>query len=714
MRARKKRRKKIMVNIMVCVIAICAVAVGVIIFARVANPLLNPPLVSPPLNTPTPTEDKKAQPDELLQQYTAYINEGRYEDMYALLAKQAQIITPMEDFVSKNKGIYEGIEVKNLAIEITEITETTEMTEMTETTETKEQTIISYDTYMDTLAGEVTFSNKAYFTMTEEKEYRLIWSSHLIFPNLNSDNKVKINTLKSERGSILDRNGEMLAGKGVASSVGFVPGKMNEDRAADIEKAAKLLGITAESINKKLGASYVKDDMFIPIRTIPKGLDELEGLLLEINGIKITDTAVRYYPFGEKASHLTGYIQNVTAEDLERFNGQGYNADSMIGKAGLEKDFEERLRGLDGYEIVIVDKEGQAKETLATKYPRDGETIMLTVDIWIQNDLYDQFCEDKSAAVAMNPKTGEILALVSTPTFDSNDFVLGLSETEWEALNEDENKPLYNRFKAALSPGSGFKPIIGAIGLTTGKINPDDDYGYSGRSWQKDASWGGYKVTTLTEYNGATLENALIYSDNIYFAKAALNIGGDTLAQQLLNIGFDEAIPFEISLYWSSFSNDNTFSNEIQLADSGYGQGQILINPIHIACIYSSFMNDGNMIKPYLLYEGNNAPEYWKEQIFTKEAAHIIKEDLIQVVERLAGGAAKVEGLTLAGKTGTAEIKMSKDDTDGTELGWFNVFTGDEDIEKPLLIITMVEDVKDRGGSGYLIPKIKKIFEDNW
>ena len=692
MRRRRNRRKKIIISVVVCIIAISVAVTAVIIFAHGESPLSN-------ILFNSPVEDKAVQPDELLMQYTTFINDGRYEDMYALLAEQIKQQTTEEDFISKNKNIYEGIEAKNLTVNITDITEI------------EEQTIITYDSRMDTLAGEIIFSNEAYFTMTEDKEHRLIWSAQLIFPNLYSDNKVRINTLKSERGSILDRNGEMLAGRGVASSVGFVPGKMNEDRTADIEKTAELLDISVESINKKLGASYVKDDMFIPIRTIPKGLDEFEELLLEIKGLKITDTAVRYYPFGEKTSHLTGYIQNVTAEDLEKLDGQGYNANSVIGKAGLEKIFEERLRGIDGHEIVIVDKEGKVKQTLAKKPPKDGETIRLTIDGWIQSNLYDQFSGDKSASVAMNPKTGEILALVSTPTFDANDFVLGLSESKWEALNEDENKPLYNRFKAALCPGSGFKSIIAAIGLSTGKINPNDDYGHSGRSWQKDASWGRYKITTLKEYNGAVLSNALIYSDNIYFAKAALNIGGDILAEQLLNIGFDEAIPFEISLYWSSFSNNNTFDNEILLADSGYGQGQILINPIHMACVYSAFVNDGNMIKPYLLSEGNPAPEYWKEQVFTKEAVDIIREDLIQVVEQGAGGLAKIEGTVLAGKTGTAEIKQSKDDTEGTELGWFNVFTADETAEKPLLIITMVEDVKNRGGSGYVIPKIKTIFE---
>lgn len=640
------------------------------------------------------------QPDELLQLYTTYINEQKYEEMYALLDDLSQEITSQEDFISKNKNIYEGIEARDITVHITEVIK-----------QSNKQTLVKYDTNMDTLAGEISFSNQAIFTKNKDREYKLKWYSQLIFPQLNPKDKVRVNTLKADRGTIYDRNREMLAGKGIASSIGIVPGKMSENREEDIEKIAELLEVSTQSIYKKLGASYVKDDTFVPIKTIKAGQEELEEALLKVKGIKITNTPVRVYPLEEKISHLVGYIQKVNAEDLERREGEGYNANSVIGRAGLEKIYEEELRGIDGYEIIIVDSENNKKQTLAEKRERDGRDIVLTIDSRMQRHLYDQFAQDKSCSVVMNPKTGEILALVSTPSFDSNDFVLGMPTVKWEMLNNDVNQPLYNRFKAILSPGSGFKSVIAAIGLTTGKINPNDNYGNSGRSWQKDSSWGGYKVTTLKDYGDeVVLRNALIYSDNIYFAKAALNIGAQTLKEQLIKIGFGETIPFEVGVYASSFSNTETFNSEIQLADSGYGQGQILVNPIHMASIYSAFVNEGSMIKPYLIY--SMTPEYWKEQVFTKEAAEIVRNDLIQVVEKAGGGIAKVEGITLAGKTGTAEIKQSKDDQEGTELGWFNVFTADPNSENPLLVISMVEDVKHRGGAGYVIPKVKSVFKD--
>ena len=185
------------------------------------------------------------------------------------------------------------------------------------------------------------------------------------------------------------------------------------------------------------------------------------------------------------------------------------------------------------------------------------------------------------------------MALVSTPSYDNNDFIMGLSDEQWTSLNEDENKPMYNRFRQVWCPGSTFKPITAAIGLESGAIDPTEDYGNVGLSWQKDASWGSYYVTTLHAYEPVILENALIYSDNIYFAKAALKIGAEEMERSLDRFGFNEDLPFEIKMSQSQYSNTDSIETEIQLADSGYGQGQILINPLHMACIYSAFAMKG-------------------------------------------------------------------------------------------------------------------------
>ena len=375
--------------------------------------------------------------------------------------------------------------------------------------------------------------------------------------------------------------------------------------------------------------------------------------------------------------------------------------------------YEKELKGNDGYSINMMDSEGNLKKVLANVMAEDGQDIKLTVDAELQSALYEQFAEDKSCSVAMNPYTGEVLALVSTPSYDSNGFITGMTDEEWAGLNEDEKKPLYNRFRQVWSPGSTFKPVTAFIGLDSGAIDPEEDFGNEGLSWQKDASWGSYHVTTLHEYSPAVLENALIYSDNIYFAKAALKIGAEELQESLQKIGFGKELPFEISMSVSQYSNTEKIETEIQLADSGYGQGQVLVNPLHLAGIYTSFCNDGNMIKPYLRYEEEPKKEIWIQGACTPETAGRVLEGMKKVVNDSngTGYAAHREDIILAGKTGTAEIKDSKEDTAGTELGWFAVLTPDKEYDRPILVVSMVEDVKDIGGSGYVVGKDKDVLD---
>lgn len=642
----------------------------------------------------------KQKPEEQFKQYIEFLKVGNYEEMYQTLTKASKEKINQEDFSKRNQNIYEGIEANNITIAVQKVEKE------------KETASITYQFNMDTVAGSINFENTVSY-QKEDKQYKLAWSSRTIFPQLNEEDKVKVKTTTAQRGNIYDTKDILLAGKGTASSIGFVPGKMSDTKEEDITKVATLLDISVENINKMLSASYVKADTFVPIKTLAKSEQDLKNKLLEIKGIKIVDASTRLYPYAEKTSHLLGYVQKVNQEELTQLEQKGYNSSSVIGKSGIEKDFEATLRGIDGCEVLIIDNKGNQKQSLAKRDLKNGEDIKLTIDVAIQTKLYDQFSKDKSCSVAMNYQTGEILALVSTPTFDSNDFSMGMTNNQWNALTNDTDKPLYNRYKATWTPGSSFKPVIAAIGITTTKLDSNENFGRSGLSWQKDSSWGSYRVTTLKEYEEqVNLKNALINSDNIYFAKTAIKIGKETLAEQLLKLGFDKALTIQQGISKSTFGTNNKIDSEIQLADSGYGQGKVLVNPIHMASIYSAFMNEGNMVIPYLTDKTKTQAGDTKEQIFTKEAANTIKEDLIQVVESPEGTAhsAKIAGKTIAGKTGTAEIKDSKEDTEGTELGWFNAFTTDN-TNNPLLIISMVEDVKGKGGSHYLLPKIKSIFQ---
>ena len=695
-KSRHKRKKSRLLWIAIAVIGMAAITAAVYVAGMFKK------------------EDVWKTPEELLVEYMNHIPAQEYEQMYAMLHIEASGNVSQEDFIKRNSAIYEGIEIQNMAVEIIAYDE--------------EQLTVTYQTSFDTVAGEISFENEAFF-LEGEDGYKLVWDDSLIFPNLASTDKVRVSTTQANRGEILDRNGRVLAGKGTASSVGIVPGKL-ENREEAIAKIAELLETTPEVIEKKLSAQWVKDDSFVPIKTIPR-VEEIKLLkvepdeevlkekerhesLLAIPGVMISDVEVREYPLGEAAAHLVGYVQSVTAEDLEEHAGEGYTANSVIGRSGMEGLFESELKGQNGCRICIVNSEGKEKEELAWMLVQHGQDIQLTIDADLQVSLYEQFREDKSCSVAMNPYTGEVLALVSTPSYDNNDFIMGLSSEQWTALNEDENKPMYNRFRQVWCPGSTFKPVTAAVGLESGAIDPNEDYGNVGLSWQKDASWGSYYVTTLHAYEPVILENALIYSDNIYFAKAALKIGSEEMESSLTGLGFNEELPFEIKMEESQYSNTEGIETEIQLADSGYGQGQVLVNPLHMACIYSAFCNEGNVIKPYLVYQSEAIAEYWIPGAFSIETASRVLEGTKKVVNDSngTGYVAHRDDILLAGKTGTAEIKASKDDISGTELGWFAIFTAEDTVERPILIISMVEDVKGRGGSGYVVKKDGLVLEE--
>ena len=646
----------------------------------------------------------KNKPEDVLQTFASYINDKKYEDMYSLLSSKSKANISEEDFIKRNKNIYEGIEAKNFSVDIQSIENENKLAKVT------------YKNSMDTMSGHVDFTNTVTLELNEEKEYKIDWTSNLIFLELNTEDKVRVKTIEAKRGNILDRNGEYLATNGVASQIGLVPGKMSDNKEENIEKIAELLNMTSAGINSELSASYVKADTFVPLKTVGKNEMELKNKLLEIKGIKIIDTDERIYPQGVSTSQLVGYIQPINSEELKEKAKEGYTSSSKIGKYGLERAYESTLRAVNGSEIYIEDANGNKKTSIAKQEQKDGQDVKLTIDSKLQQTVYEQFKDDKSAVVVMNPKTGEVLALASCPSFDSNDFSLGMTTADYKNLTENPDNLLYNRYLATYAPGSSFKPIIGAIGLTTGAFSADEDFGRSGTKWQNNNSWGDFYITTLSTYSEpANLRNALIHSDNIYFAKAALKIGGKNLINSLKNIGFGQQIEFPQTISNSSYSNSESFTNETQLANSGYGQGEVLVNPIHMAMMYSAFVNEGNMIMPYLEYKENASSQtakYYKENAFSKEAANEVRDDLIQVVENPSGTAhsAKIEGKTIAGKTGTAEIKQSKDDTEGTEIGWFNAFNVGESDENSLLVVSMVENVKGKGGSHYLLPKVRAIF----
>ncbi len=647
---------------------------------------------------------KGKTPQEMLTAYNELVNQRAYDQMYEMVSEGTKERISKEEFTERNQKIYEGIEAKNVTVQCEE---------EPVFQDGKKEAELSYTCEMESMAGKISFANKSRF-VKEQGEWKIHWDSTFIFPLLKDEYRVQINTRSAVRGNIYDRNGVLLAGQGSTTEVGVVPGKL-EDQEDTLERLAQILDMDADTIRTKIEADYVQDDMFVPLKIIAKMDTEKEEALLQIPGVLLNDTKTRVYPLGAAAGHLTGYVQSVTAEDLEKLEGKDYHANSVIGKAGLEMALEETLHEHDGYSIDIVNEEGALIETMALKPEENGKDVYTTIDAGVQQSAYDQFVNDPAAAAAMDPTTGKVLALVSTPGYDPNEFIMGLSGARWKALNEDPNKPLMNRFETTWVPGSTFKAITAAIGVDSGKLDPNANFGDVGLSWQKDASWGDYYVTTLTPYGSeVNLVHAMTYSDNIYFARASLEIGAETQVEWFQKMGFKEEMDFPVYLGDSTYDSDDSdgeIASEIQLADTGYGQGELLVNPLHLLSMYSMFVNEGNMIAPILIQEEGQNPQYWKEQVISPQTAEIVKQSLFQVIENPTGtgASAKIEGIPMLGKTGTAEIKEAQDSAEGVERGWFICETI-EGVERPLAVVGMVEDVKPHGGSGYVTAKVRAII----
>ena len=622
--------------------------------------------------------------EQVVTEYFELLKKKDYKQMYQML-NQKTVYTPTQKyFVEKYKEIYDDIGANNIQVKILD----------------EKNDIVKYQISMDTVAGTIEYKNKI-----GVKNEQIQFNNNLIMKDYKDGCKIKVTTYNPEkRGRILDRNGKVLAEDGKGYSVGLVKGKLNGEN--DYGQIAKYLETDVETIQKKMSASWIKDDSFVPIKTVSEitknGL--VYNGILNIRGVKISTVGIRTYPYDKVASHVVGYVQNVNAEDLKKHKNEGYNSTSVIGRSGIEAVYEKQLRGSSSGKIDLVDKNDKVIENLcALEIDKSPQDITLTIDIDLQQSLYNEYQNDKSASVALNPKTGEVLALVSTPSYSNNDFVLGLSTDKWNALNNDSNQPMMSRYKQTYTPGSTMKPITAAIGLETKTIDPDKDLGAKDK-WQKDSSWGSYYVTTLHAPSPNNLKNAITYSDNVYFARSALNIGKDNLFKYYKNLKIGEKIPFELALNKSQYINKNQKANDQLIGDSGYGQGQILMNPLQLASIYSAFVNNGSIYRPHLVEQGE---QMWIQRVFRDKTVKTIKEDLINVIadEKGTGHVIYHDSIALAGKTGTAEIKQSQSDTTGTELGWFTVMTTDS--KQPLLITTMVEDVKDRGGSGYVVEHTK-------
>lgn len=649
--------------------------------------------------------EDKVTPHDRLDDYFKLWEEQNFTSMYDMLTEEAKQVYPTDQYIDRYEKIYQDLHITDIQLHYEKLSDEKMKQALEEGTAT-----IPFSASLTSMAGPIEFDYEVTLKQAgeeEEKNWFIDWDPGFIFPEIKDGGEIRISTTEPKRGDILDRNRLPLALNGIVYEVGVVPGQLGDNPEASKEKLAPLLNISVASIDNALNESWVQPDLFVPIgKKVQESNQALLDQLWQIDGVMTQQTTGRIYPLGEAAAHVVGYVRKITAEELEEKDPERYTANDMIGSTGLERRFEDELKGEKGVKIYVT-KDEKEVATLAMKPVEDGKNIQTTLDITVQEELFNSLDNAPGTAAAIHPKTGETLALVSSPSFDPNKLVYGISQSDWEALQDNPEQPLFNRFNATYAPGSVIKPITAAIGLQNGTIKPEEKLEIKGLSWGKGESWGNYEVTRVSEANPVDLMKAMALSDNIYFAMKGVEMGGEQLVKGLEQFGFGEQLPINFPISTSTISTSGTLDDEVLVANTSYGQGEIEASVLHLATMYTTFLNNGNMIKPILLMD-EEPNQVWKEGLLTSEQATIVQETLRNVVTDGTASYAKKASFPISGKTGTAELKLTLDEENGEQNGWFVGYpTEDQDI----IIAMMMEKVQDLGASGLVVQKVTDVLE---
>lgn len=676
------------------------------------------------------SKTEEVKPQATVDQYITHLQKKEFDQLYPLMTPASLNESGMnrEQFVEKYNAIYSGMEVSAVKAEL--IPKVTEETTYSSSQQGKDNVDkenkngtnsgnknqnpdvyeVDYSLQLTTFLGEVNETHTLKLVREEledgAKVWRINWKPSMILTDMVKGSKVRVRTLFPERGDIVDRDGLPLATKGNIYEWGIIPEKLGENPETMIARIAEHYKVTADIINTALAQKWVKPEYFVPIAST-----EDSRVPAALAGVQVQSKEIRYYPLGEAAAHLIGYVRKATKEDLEKDTEGYYRAEDWIGKAGLEQSLEKQLRGERGGLIEITDDSGNTRSELIRKDAVDGQNIQLTISSEQQRKLYKTLASggDAGAMVMMNPTDGNLLALVSAPSYNPNKMVTGLTQAEWDAYSADEKLPFINRFTNRYAPGSTFKAITAAAGLMEKVTTADKSHDISGLQWRKDESWGGYYVKRVKSVTPVNMVDALVYSDNIYFAKEAVEMGSAKFIEGIQKFGFGDNFGLdELYLKPSQYANEAhlDLSSEVLLADTSYGQGEMLMSPIHLASSFTPFINEGKMVKPVLIEEKETAKP---EVVITPEVANTVKDALGQVVTRSGGTAHSLDSLPegLAAKTGTAELKAKKGER-GQENGFVVVF----DTDSPsFLIAAVIEQVNGRGGSHHVLDKLKPFLE---
>ncbi len=541
------------------------------------------------------------------------------------------------------------------------------------------------------------------------------------YAKLADGNRIRIIPSVAPRGTFFDRNGQLLVTNRPGFVVSLLP--LTEPISPEVvERISKLLNVPIEEIERKLSVHSGFDPIRIRQDVTPDIVTIIEEQKYDYPGVVIEVQPIRNYILKQECAHTLGYVSEISDAELEAKKDEGYKSGDIIGKFGLEKVYDKYIRGVDGGEQVEVDVAGKPVQILGKKEPVPGYDLILTIDRDLQvaaeqavDQMLGEIGANAAAAVALNPQTGEVLAMVSRPAFDPNLFAHGISNKDWDAINNNPYHPMDNKtITGEYPPGSTFKIVTGTAALAAGKVAPDEMIFDSGQHWLVPKGNAGGEALGWLDFH-----NALAHSDNVYFYEMGNRLGADLLEHyaQMFGLGSVTGIdlPYESPgiADWKEYKwevyHDEFYLSEIM--DAAIGQGFNLVTPLQASMIMGEIAANGKRFRPHVVkkivtQDGELIKEFTPELVgeldVDPEIIRLVQAGLHEVTK--TGTAARnFAGFPyeIAGKTGTAE------NSQGADHGWF---VGYAPFDNPTISVAVIVEQGGFGASS-AVPIGRKILE---
>ncbi len=540
-------------------------------------------------------------------------------------------------------------------------------------------------------------------------------------------NRTRMLSLDAPRGPIFDRNGELLVDSRPAFQISVMRQDV-EDRDQLLQSLAELLDVDVADLEQR----WQEGRRFPVYRPIPLASDVSREMMervqehsFDLPGVIIEVLPIRDYLNGGEAAHLIGYLGEITEDELRSAEFQDYRGGDFVGKTALERAFEPYLRGHKGERLVEVDVKGKLMRQLQMESPRPGRKVYLTIDEELQQAAGSAFGEESGAAVALDVKTGDVLAMVSRPTFDPALFAKGIAADEWNVLAKDKRFPLQNKVIAGqYPPGSTFKMIVALAAMREGIAGPEHKV-YCDGAYEVGGSR--YRCWKRHGHGETDMIKALRESCDVWFYEVGLELGIDKLSQAAREFGLGAPVGYPLpgeksgvmpSQEWKHERyNKPWYAGETVIAS--IGQGFVLATPLQLAVMTAALANQGNVLKPNVIsrvedWDGNvllqSEPEVVRSLSYSRQAWDAVRKGMIQVVndQRGTGTYAHLEEATVAGKSGTSQVVRRKSDEEEEEeeedgkipyrFRPHALFVAYAPAEKPEIAVAVVVEHGESGG----------------